>query len=325
MFRKTSLAVWAALACSSAWAQSGGSLFANQDAGLTSTVSLLTTVTGGPALSFSSEPSAPATVPGSSTPSPASISAISMDLAHGTVTDLTPSGATVYLSNVQSTNFGDLTLTSTASLPTVSTSPSIGSTVLSGEGSFVLATTEPNASTVLPSGTISTENLFVVSPMPQAPAGTDDFWAEKIDCNGALYINSTADGTVINCGGNLTLTNGQLITPQARLDVWGDLTIANFKFEANELTIFATGAVNIDARSTLTSSGGGSYAIHSATGTQGGVAMSGPGVSSVDNALLPALSSPLTINLATGTIPEPSTYALMALGLLGIATVARRR
>lgn len=138
-----------------------------------------------------------------------------------------------------------------------------------------------------------------------------------VTCSADLSITGL-DDVVYSCGGNLDVRNGTLQgSLSLTLNAVGDLSVKDVIFDTRNLVINAN-AVTIDVLNMVP--GDASLTINAQSGHIGDLVGEGTPVTGGDI----TLSGPVTIDLPNGTIPEPGTYALMALGLAGIA-LARRR
>jgi hypothetical protein len=205
------------------------------------------------------------------------------------------------------------------------------------------ALADPGLDTILPAPSVSIiqeitrppnlqtfPDLIIPKPLPLN--------APTFACSGALTSTIGAN-SLYNCGGNLSVTQGaigadQSVTLQADGDVYlENLTVLTPTFNVySGGTITQVGGLNPSGDVVMYGSSGSIYLTNPAGIVQtgaltpvGNTVITGGGSGALTTSSVPSVISESFLTAGSGTIPEPSTWALMALGLVGIAAVARRR
>lgn len=139
---------------------------------------------------------------------------------------------------------------------------------------------------------------------------------------GGLYQQSTPNFT--NTGGNITVTD--LLVDFTSNTIYANVSGANGLASNPSLALFTFSGVT--GATAITGPGTYNTTISGLSMTAAGRAAyaQGLGLNAIGQSVLGAISDYGTISSSiTVAVPEPSTYALMGVGLAGVAFMARRR
>ena len=145
--------------------------------------------------------------------------------------------------------------------------------------------------------------LCILAFLPNAANATSVINVGTTNCSGDLTI-SALDGASFACAGNLTLDGG-LVTSDSliNISVGGDLSVNNLIFTSPSVTFTAlSGTIAI----------GSGFVVNTSSAT-----LNGWNINIAQGAQFNYVSQ-------IAAVPEPSTYAMMLLGILGLVTVRRK-
>lgn len=167
----------------------------------------------------------------------------------------------------------------------------------------------------------------------------------QISCDGGLTQTDNGTTDLYLCTGNLTVSNGSLVVTDAlNLTAQGGLALVDASIQAKSIALSAHNSVSIDALTTLNTASGakggnvvisagsygpmlGSYmgstistsgSLNTGTGSGFAISTGHPFVSNQSS--FPGLP-PIEVLIA---VPEPSSYAVMLMGLAGVGFAALR-
>jgi len=230
---------------------------------------------------------------------------------------------------------GSIVLTSDSSIITTGSTPesSIPSVVGAGEAVYDPAqqtVTFPNAgstpplpptddgaigTTTPPSGGLITPGVLPGLDAPLDP-GLPPSEALVLTCSGDVSASTNTPASFINCLGDLVVSNGTLVAETSiSLLAAGSLTLDRVNLTAPKLTLQAGSTFTVTGGTIL--SGETIDIVSQSVNTVGEPNALGQGAINLGG------GSVIVAN--TGAIPEPGTWALMGLGLVGIALARRRR
>ncbi|MBI5335869.1 MAG: PEP-CTERM sorting domain-containing protein [Burkholderiales bacterium] len=146
---------------------------------------------------------------------------------------------------------------------------------------------------------------------------------QSVTTSGGLYQQSTPNFT--NTGGNISVTN--LKVDFTSNTIYANVSGANGLVANPNLALFTFSTVT----GATTIAGPGTYntTISGLSMTAAGKAAyaTGLGLNAIGQSVLGAISDygRIESSITVSAVPEPSTYALMGIGLAGVAFMARRR
>lgn len=167
----------------------------------------------------------------------------------------------------------------------------------------------------------------------------------QINCDGGLTQTDNGTTDLYLCTGNLTVSNGSLVVTDAlNLTAQGSLALVDASIQAKSIALSAHNSVSIDALTTLNTASGanggkvvisaGSYgpmlgSYMGSTISTSGSLNTGTGSGFVISTGHPFVNNqssfpgfpPIEVLIA---VPEPSSYAVMLMGLAGVGFAAWR-
>jgi hypothetical protein len=175
-------------------------------------------------------------------------------------------------------------------------------------------------------------NITAVAPATwTAPAATTPVGAIDLDGSGNVLSVTTSGGLYQQSTPNFTNTGGNITVTDLRVDftsntIFANVSGANGLASNPSLALFTFSSVTGDTA--LTGPGTYNTTISGLSMTAAGRAAyaTGLGLNAIGQSVLGAISDYGRIESSiTAPVPEPSTYALMGIGLAGVAFMARRR
>lgn len=146
---------------------------------------------------------------------------------------------------------------------------------------------------------------------------------QTVTTSGGLFQKSTPNFT--NTGGDITVTN--LKVDFTSNTIYANVSGANGLASNPNLALFTFSSVTGDTN--ISSAGTYNTTISGLSMTAAGKAAyaQGLGLNAIGQSVLGAIADygSISSTITVAAVPEPSTYALMGIGLAGVAFVARRR